>query len=63
MISSSQVASRAIQANVPVVEIVWCGNVMGFQIGNTIVRHDSTGWYDEAKVDAAVAAHKMRRAA
>lgn len=63
MISWSKVVIKAIEAGVPVKEVPWCGGVAGYQIGSQIVRHDGTGWYNEAQVDAAIASHGQREAA
>jgi hypothetical protein len=52
-ISSCAAILKAVRANVPVIEVLMGSVVVGLNIGGHVVRHWQ-GWYDEAKIDAAV---------
>lgn len=59
MFTWSGVVRRAIEANVAIEEITVCGCIMGYKMGGHIVRPDTLGWYDAAKVDEVIEKAKM----
>jgi hypothetical protein len=54
LISSSDVYQKAHASGVTSTEVTDCGEVVGIQIGDQIVRHNGAGWYEALDVDAAI---------
>lgn len=63
MITWSQVSLKARTACVDIKEIMMCGCLVGYMIGDRQVRHDTQGWFNEAQVDDAIACARIKEAA